>query len=81
MAIGQIAMQANTIGHRNIAVGGGALSENVSGNFNACIGDATMILNTSGSFNRQLDLWLCTQILQVIIIQQLAIMQMYPLEI
>lgn len=51
MAIGQIAMQANTIGHRNIAVGGGALSENVSGNFNACIGDATMILNTTGSFN------------------------------
>jgi len=50
IAIGSFALQKNTTGVENIAIGN-VLSKNTSGNINIAIGDGSLNANTTGSFN------------------------------
>ena len=51
VAVGDYALQANTVGTLNTVVGQAALAANTTGNNNTSVGQGSMALNTTGSQN------------------------------
>lgn len=51
IAIGHVAMQANTSGGANVAIGHGAMAVSTTGDMNSAIGYTALGLNTTGMYN------------------------------